>query len=95
MCSLRLAVPPDLPADSYHGALLLQGFRDGAVAVRLDVTAADDATDEVTEVTSVETGPRAKSPKPNSPPKSPKPKSPPKRGGKGAGAPARRRGGAR
>ena len=93
--TLRLVVPPDLPVDSYHGALLLQGFRDGAVAVRLDVATPDDSTDEVIEVTSVETGPRAKSPKPNSPPKSPKPKSPPKRGGKGAGAPARRRGGAR
>ena len=88
--TLRLAVPPDLPADSYHGALLLQGFRDGAVAVRLDVAAADDATDETSEVMPDERGPKPKSPRPKSPPKTP-----PKRGGKGAGAPARRRGGAR
>lgn len=34
---VRVDVPSELPADEYGGALLLQGFRDGAIAVRIHV----------------------------------------------------------
>jgi hypothetical protein len=34
---LSLAVPPELPAGIYRAALLLQGFRDGAIAVKVTV----------------------------------------------------------
>jgi hypothetical protein len=34
---LRIDVPRNLPDDEYGGALLLQGFRDGAIAVRLHI----------------------------------------------------------
>jgi len=35
--TLRIDVPADLPGDEYGGALVLQGFRDGAIAVRVRV----------------------------------------------------------
>lgn len=37
---IGLPLPPELPAGTYNGALMLQGFRDGAVAVSVDVTGA-------------------------------------------------------
>lgn len=42
--SLIIPVPPALPPDEYRGALLLQGFRDGAIAVRVLVQAPVEAT---------------------------------------------------
>ncbi|MDQ4025966.1 MAG: hypothetical protein M3217_10855 [Actinomycetota bacterium] len=37
--ALTLKLPDDLPAGTYRGALLLQGFRDGAVPVAVEVEA--------------------------------------------------------
>ncbi|MGQ0649314.1 MAG: hypothetical protein ACT4P7_17315 [Gemmatimonadaceae bacterium] len=39
---LIIPVPPALPPDEYRGALLLQGFRDAAIAVRILVQAGVD-----------------------------------------------------
>jgi hypothetical protein len=35
--TIRLALPDNLPVGAYRGALLLQGFREGAIAVVIDV----------------------------------------------------------
>lgn len=39
--ALHIPVPDGLPPDEYRGALLLQGFRDGAIAVRISVGGAE------------------------------------------------------
>ncbi|MFP5248179.1 MAG: hypothetical protein ACLGH0_15920 [Thermoanaerobaculia bacterium] len=36
---IHITIPATLPADTYRGALLLQGFRDGALPVTIDVGA--------------------------------------------------------
>ncbi|MDQ3918201.1 MAG: hypothetical protein M3348_06960, partial [Acidobacteriota bacterium] len=40
---INLPIPADLPAGTYRGALLLQGFRSGAVAVSVVVEDGDDS----------------------------------------------------
>lgn len=35
---IAVALPPEIPAGTYRGALLLQGFGDGGVAVSIEVT---------------------------------------------------------
>lgn len=39
---INVALPSNLPAGSYKGALTLQGFREGALAVHIDVTGTSD-----------------------------------------------------
>lgn len=36
--ALQLPVPDELPAGTYHGALILQGFRGGALPLQVEVT---------------------------------------------------------
>jgi hypothetical protein len=36
--TIKIPLPDNLPAGAYRGALLLQGFREGAIAVAIAVT---------------------------------------------------------
>jgi hypothetical protein len=40
---MEISIPASLPADIYRGALMLQGFRDGALPVTIDVLSANGA----------------------------------------------------
>jgi hypothetical protein len=50
--SINLPLPAQLPAGTYNGALMLQGFREGALAVTVVVTSEDDKDETATKQSS-------------------------------------------
>lgn len=87
---LNVPLPANLPAGAYRGALLLQGFRQGAVAVTVVVTREGESEAAADEQSPVKAGMKAKTVDGQSVARSPAKKKSASRAKKGRRAPVKR-----